>query len=325
MENTNLNRSASIIVNTCLNVKKGEVIAVLCDFPNLKIGEALGKQIQKCQAEAVMAVFPPRKAHGENPPQAAIAALNCADGAILAGTYSLASSPARIDATANGIRIINIPACSEDVFNSKAMQIDFLKERSSVECLQKILEESTSIHISSSSGTDLTVGLCGRKGVPQTGLAHNPGEWSPAPNIEAAIGPAMDKVDGVLVVDGVLIPGGIPTEPVEIVISGGKIVKINGGEDAVTFRKLLESYNNPNMYQIVELGFGLNPNSELGLGIMAEDESKKGTVHFGIGEGRTFGLDNIAPAHFDLVILSPTVCADGQTILKNGKYIIKGI
>jgi leucyl aminopeptidase (aminopeptidase T) len=38
---------------------------------------------------------------------------------------------------------------------------------------------------------------------------------------------------------------------------------------------------------LVELGFGLNPKSKMGRGLMSEDESQFGTVHFGLGEGRT--------------------------------------
>jgi leucyl aminopeptidase (aminopeptidase T) len=69
------------------------------------------------------------------------------------------------------------------------------------------------------------------------------------------------------------------------------------------------------MYQVVELGIGLNKEARIGRGLMAEDEGQFGTVHLGLGEGRTFGLDVRAPSHVDLVVRYPTVTIDGRRVL----------
>jgi len=315
---------AKTIVETCLRVGQDESVAVLVDTPNSRVGMALEQAVAAVGGEPVIMMFSPRSAHGEDPPAAAASALAQADAGILATSYSLASSQARLHATEAGVRIITIPGCSEAVFTSPAMLVDFAAMRPRIEQLGAMLTQSQHVHLTTAAGTDLHVALCGRRSIDQTGLAHRPGTWSPFPNIETAVGPKDDGISGVFVADGVLIPGGVPAEPARVEIENGRVVNVTGGADAKTFRQLLDSYDDPNIKQVVELGFGLNPKSQVGRGLMAEDESQWGTVHLGIGEGRTFGLVNPAPAHMDIVALAPTVAFDGQVILDKGTYQIEG-
>jgi leucyl aminopeptidase (aminopeptidase T) len=319
-----LGHAAATIAQTCLGVKPDEVVAVLVDTPNARVGEALALAVDEAGGLPNLMVFSSRSAHGEDPPPEVAAKLMAADAGVLAAKYSLASAPARRNATAAGVRIISIPACSEGLFSSPAMQVDFVALRPVVERLGDLLTQTKHVHISTIAGTDLSVELCERPSVDQSGFALEPGSWSPFPNIETAVGPKDDGVEGLLVVDGVLVPGGIPDEPVFCTIEQGRIVKVAGGASASQFEKRLDSFHDPNVRQIVELGFGLNPKAKIGRGLMAEDESQWGTVHLGIGEGRTFGIDNPAPTHMDLVIKEPTVSFDDRQILERGSYTLAG-
>ncbi len=311
-----------MIIEGCLKVQAGERVAILADTPNAAIGELLAAAAKAAGGIPEVAVFPPRTAHGENPPAEAAHTLLSAHAAVLVPTFSLASSQARRDATAAGVRIITVPACSEAVFASPAMTIGFERMAPLVRRLGAMLTAAKEVRISSDAGTDLRITLCGRKSVDQTGLSRGRGEWSPLPNIETAVGPADCGVNGVFAADAALIPGGVPSAPVLFDIVDGRIAGVRGGPEARVFADLLERYGTPNVKRVVELGFGLNPKSRMGLGMMAEDESCWGTVHLGIGEGRTFGIDNPAPAHVDIVMRAPTVTLDGETILRQGVYQI---
>jgi len=324
MDHEHLIPGAKKIVETCLQVRQNERVVVLVDTPNSRVGNALAKMVRVFGGEPEIIMFEPRSAHGENPPLSAASALAKADAGILAASYSLASSQARLDATKAGVRIINIPACSEELFASPAMQIDFLAMKPLVERLGEMLTQTKLVEILTAAGTDLHIELCGRKSIDQTGLAHAPGTWSPMPNIESAIGPKDDGINGVFVVDGVLIPGGVPSTPVRVEIENSRVTNVAGAKDAEAFSSLLDSYDHPNIKQVVELGFGLNPKSQVGRGFMAEDESQWGTVHIGIGEGRTFGINNPAPAHMDIVAMEATAIFDGKVILNKGSYQING-
>jgi len=314
-----LERGAEKVISTCLKVNEGETVLIVVDTENLNVGLALMEAARKAGAEVSLALFDPRKAHAEDPPKPVVAAMCNVDATVLAAVFSLSNSNARRKANAAGTRIISIPGCNEATLASDAFDVDFEALRYQIQSVGELLSHGEEIHITSDLGTDLTVKLCGLKSVDQTALAHEPGKWAPAPNLEAAVGPCVDGVDGVFVVDGVIVPGGIPADPVTIHIEKGKVRRVKGEADAKKFEKLLAGFQDPNIYQVVEVGIGLNPKAQIGKGQMAEDESQFGTLHLGIGAGRTFGLPIDAPSHIDLVIRRPTVVVDGVKVVSDEK------
>jgi len=196
------------------------------------------------------------------------------------------------------------------------LDVDFQKMRPMVlKCAQR-LESASIAHIVTKSGTDLQISLKGKKSIYNDCIADKPGTWASAPGIEAAIAPVEGSTTGILVLDGVLIPGDVVEDEVKVEFDKGKIKSISGGVQADDFRKLLAGYNDPNVYYAVELGIGLNPKSKLGRN-MIESESVYGTIHIGLGEGRTFGSKITANAHTDLVLANPDLKLDGKLIVSN--------
>ncbi len=311
-----LRRGARKIVNQCLAVAPGETFLVVADRPNRATGEALLEAGLARGADASLVVIEQRKAHAEDPPRPVALALLEADAAVLATIFSLSNSEARRRATAAGTRVISLPGCRDQTLVSGAIEADFERLKPIVQALGVILSTGRKMHVTNPAGTDLAITLCGRPSVDQTAMAPVRGSWAPAPNVETAVGPCQTGVEGRLVVDGAVIPGGIPSRPVTVTLEAGRIRGIEGGEDADRLRKLLADFQSPAMYQAVEVGIGLNPFSRIGRGLMAEDESQFGTLHLGFGEGRTFGLDVIAPSHVDLVIRQPVVHVDGREIVR---------
>lgn len=307
---------ASKLVAECLGVRSGEDLLVLIDRPNWLVGEALSRAGRELGAEVSLAMMESRRAHAENPPRPFQAALSNTDAAVLAAVFSMANSEARRQAVRDGTRLVSLPGCREETLISGAIEADFPKLKPLIEAVGRILSAGTLVEVTSPSGTDLKIRLAGRKSVDQTAIAREPGSWAPAPNIETAVGPDENGVTGRFVVDGVLIPGGVPSQPVEVLMDKGKVVDIAGGEDARKLEAFIDSFGDAAMRQVVEFGIGLNPHSRIGLGLMAEDESKFGTVHLGLGEGRTFGVPITAPSHIDLVIRRPTVRVDGREIVR---------
>ena len=55
-----------------------------------------------------------------------------------------------------------------------------------------------------------------------------------------------------------------------------------------TLKSLMTNINDENMYQIAEIGIGLNPNGSI-RGVIIEDESTLGTVHIGLGNNILWG------------------------------------
>lgn len=318
----NLKKGARIVLEDCLKLKKGEDFLIVTDFENQKVADVFARHAQKIGGEVAAASFFKHSSHGEDPPEPIISAMCSADVVVLAAIYSLTNSNARRKAVKSGTRVISIPGCSEELFNSKAIEVDFIKQKELIDKIGLLMTEGNKISVSTDLGTDITVELCGRESVNQSAVAHKKGSWSPFPNIEVAVGPDVKTLKGNFIVDGVIIPGGYVDKPVDIKIESGRIVDIKGGRSAQKFRELLASFGDENIYNIVEIGIGCNPKSEFGKGSMGEDESKFGTLHLGIGEGHSFGVKNSAPAHIDLVIRNPLIKIDDKLIFKNEKIQI---
>ena len=321
MDLSKLKNGAAKIINYCLQVKKDEELVIVADDTNFEVGQALAEEGLACAAKVALIFYRQGEVHAEDPPNPIISAMCEADCVVLATKYSLSNSNARRKANKCNARIISIPGCNNELLISGAIEENFIAQKPLIERLGEVITHAQKMQIETDIGTNIEVKLCGRKTVNQTGLAHKPGSWSPAPNLETAVGPCQEGVNGVMMVDGVLIPGGIPEEPVKVQIKDGKIVKIEGGRTANKFEEYLASFNNENMYQIVEIGIGLNRKAKISGNAMAEDESQFGTLHLGIGEGETFGLKNKAPSHLDLVIRNPKIKIDNEIYFENEKLL----
>lgn len=312
---------AKKVVQQCLLLKSNETLTILADWENLKTAEALRAAGDECGAEVVVLLMERRTRHGEDPPTRLIGPIKQSDAAVLASVFSLSNSAARIEACEAGTRVISIPGASPDLLMEGAIDADFLGLKPKVEALGALLSNTERVTIRSDLGTELTVKLAGRKSVDQTCTAHEAGAWSPFPILETAVGPAEDGINGKACINAATIPGGEVKTPITIEFSHGRVKKIEGGAEAEHLEKAFIQVGHPNMYQVVEFGLGLNPKAKIGRGRMAEDESQFGTVHFGLGQGLTFGVPVKAPAHFDIVMKDIEMYFDDTLMLKNGNYL----
>ena len=83
----------------------------------------------------------------------------------------------------------------------------------------------------------------------------------------------------------------------------------------------LAAKEDPNVYNIAELGIGLNPACRF-CGFMLEDEGVHGTAHIGIGTSITLGGTVKAACHYDLIMTKPTVTADGVVVIREGEVCL---
>ena len=79
----------------------------------------------------------------------------------------------------------------------------------------------------------------------------------------------------------------------------------------------LKGWNDPKVYNVAELGVGLNPKSIM-QGVQLEDEAVFGTVHIGIGTNITLGGNVKAAIHYDMIMWEPTIELDGKIVLEAG-------
>jgi aminopeptidase len=82
----------------------------------------------------------------------------------------------------------------------------------------------------------------------------------------------------------------------------------------------------PGARRLGELGLGLNPGIDRFTGSILYDEKIGGTVHLALGESypETGGLNRSA-LHWDLIVDTRTagrITADGQTVMENGRWLV---
>jgi leucyl aminopeptidase (aminopeptidase T) len=250
-----------------------------------------------------------------------------ADAVLMPVTHSLTISRARVEANKAGARIMSLPGMTERSLIQGCIEMDFIKARPIVEKVASLFTEADEARITTDLGSNLRMKLTGKTGTFELPMCTEPGCLG---NIggEARIAPLEDTAEGVLFVDAIVIPyigDGLIKNPIKVVFEKGRIVDIQGEDEARKFRELLESFSHPNVYRTVELGMGLNPYAKMGMAFSVEDdETKYGTMHIGIGEGRGLGSTISAPAHLDMVFLKPTLELDGRTIMKDGQLVIEG-
>jgi leucyl aminopeptidase (aminopeptidase T) len=324
IEKMALMRSIGNILDSCLAIKPKEQLLVLTDTDNVDVGQLFALAGEERGAETVLMIIKPRTRHGEELPKVIAEAMRASDAIVAPTTFSVNHTNARKAASAAGARLIFFPGCKEKMFTDGSLDIDFLKQSEVILRLSECFDRANAIRVTSNDGaTDFRINVQGRKSVPQTGICHSPGTISPPPCIETAISPIEGSTEGVVMIDGAVVPGGEVFTPFRIELKEGRIISIdNSGKDGRMLEKLLESYNDDNMYCHVELGVGLNPNARLGRGIELEDEGEFGTLHLGIGNGITFGSSIRAVGHVDLVIRHPIVEVDGTVVLKNREVLV---
>lgn len=303
------------ILEQCLAVRPGEELLVLGDTGTAEITADFARIGRELGAEVTELTMTPRTRHGEEPP-AIVAAAMAASAAIVAPTtFSVNHSNARTAASAAGARLIFMPDACDEVFRNGSLDIDFLERKEVIDRVAKVLEAGRRATVASALGTRLQLEIEGRRPVAQTGICHEPGSISPPPCIEVAVAPVEGTTEGIMYVDAAVVPGGPCKEPIVLRFEAGRIVSIEGGEDADRLRATLAGYDDPNIYCAVEMGMGMNPNAHVGSSSSLEDEAELGTLHIGIGNGITFGSSIRASGHCDLVMRDAIVEIDGRTIL----------
>lgn len=231
---------------------------------------------------------------------------------------------------AKTLRAFWSPGLTRAMF-AKAVPIDYdaLKER--CRAVSKALAGALYARVTSAAGTEMVVGLRGRRPKVDDGDFSSPGSGGNLPAGEVFESPELGASGGVIVFDLSIagIEGDIVIrEPIRCRVEKGLVVDVAGGEEAAALRAALESgaesarklgregalsaekveHYARNARNLGELGIGLNPAAGI-VGNMLEDEKAFRSCHFAIGAN----YDEDAPAliHLDGLVSRPTIVAVG--------------
>lgn len=312
-----LTESAKIAVEVAMWLKSNEIALIICDEKSRKIGYVL-LNAANIAKEAILIEMKERESNGEEPPELVANALLHCDVALIPTTKSMSHTKARKAACDKGARIVTLPGITEDMME-RALDVDYKEMELLSNKFTDLLTHSKNVEINTELGTNLTFSIDERQGHSDTGICHNPGDFSNLPAGESYIAPVEGTSSGTLIIDGSLAGYGLLKNPLKIKIEKGFIEDLEG--DGADFLKEVYNKYGVSAWNVAELGIGTNPKATI-TGNVLEDEKVRGTIHIAFGDNISFGGTVLVDSHLDGVIMKPTLILDGKVVIKEGELLI---
>jgi leucyl aminopeptidase (aminopeptidase T) len=313
-------RTAEKLAREVMEVKEGDEVLVITDVAKMTVGNAFTIACRAIGAETVMALMPLTGEHGNEPPATIAAAMKAADVIFAPTTHSITHTRARLEAFKAGARTAILRGVDEDMMIKGAMVVDFQQLRGRTEKVAKVLSEADEIRVTSAAGTDVVFKITGRKAFSLDGYFHQAYGFAALPPGEAPTCPVEGTTNGTIVFDYSMDSLGKLSRPLVLKVEGGKVVSVNGeSEEVHALEQLFE--RDETARNIAEFAIGTNPNARL-IGNLAEDKKLLGTVHFAIGDNKSLGGEVESSIHLDGLMLKPTVLADKEVLVKNGRILV---
>jgi len=313
-----LDRAVKTVVRQCMGIQPGEEVLVVCNPVTEEIGALMRIEAQGEGADATLAVISERESAAAEPPQPVAAAMAAADVVLAPTIQSLSHTAARKAASEAGVRVGTLPGVTEEMLG-RLMTGDLEEIRRRGWAIVTALNRASEVRITCRHGSDLRMGIEGRKGIVDAGELGTRGAFGNLPCGEGFIAPVEGTTEGTLVIDGSIAEVGLLETPVSLTVREGHLVDATG-EDGAHLMELLTAHG-PDGTNVAELGIGTNEEAIL-TGNILEDEKILGTCHVAFGASAAIGGTVQVPVHLDCVVLEPTVEIDGETIVSGGDLLV---
>ena len=356
---------AKTVMEDVCKVKKGETVLIVANPETNTIAQDLYTAACDVEAHPVL-IFQPTKTSSAFAEEAVIAAIKSSPDVIfsvsankLGKDEKAVAMPYRgadgktFDSTFDwllsgkkSIRAVWTPGITDDIF-MRCVNIDYKQLGERCKRVSDKFVNAKTAHVTSPAGTNITVGLEGRRAMADDGDFSQSGSGGNIPAGEVFISPTLGSSEGTIVFDGSMSfadGDALLSCPISVKVEKGFATDITGAQEAKRLLKDITQAQKDaasfessgklpkgqgavyakNARNIGELGIGLNPAAVIS-GNMLEDEKAFRTCHFAIGEN----YDGDAPAliHFDGIVKNPTITVyytDGgeAVILKDGELQI---
>ena len=191
-------------------------------------------------------------------------------------------------------------------------------QRASAECVRLAgwIEGHEEVRVTA-PGTDIKLGIAGRKFIPCDG-DHN------MPDGEFFTGPVEDSVEGEVSFHLPAVIGGREVSGVRLRFEAGKVVDASAERGEEFLVKMLDTDDGAR--RLGELGIGTNYGIDRGTREVLLDEKIGGTIHMAVGQAYPeSGGTNESAVHTDLVCdlrLGGKLEVDGVVMQEDGRFIV---
>lgn len=314
--NKSIVTAAKKLIKDCMGTKDDESLLIVGDEGTFELAYSFAVAGRELGIETTFVEAPAQK-KGE-PPAPVSEAMAVADVEFLLTSMSYSHVNARIRATENGTRIASMPMMTTEIAqNYLDADYPFIEKVSKQ--LAEYMTKGSTVRVTTKKGTDITLSIEGREGLPDTGLLTEKGALGNLPAGEAYIAPLETKADGTLIVDGCIAYLGPVEDDIQITVKNGCITDIQGGKSAAKLIEFLKD-KDEEAKGIAEFGIGTNPGAKI-IGHPLVDEKVWGTIHIAFGMNASMGGVRQSNIHYDCIINKPTVWIDDVMILDEGKHI----
>ena len=322
-----LMESAKRVTHTCMDIRRGENVLIVCDPTTGEIGQALHRSATERSDRVLLNVMPKSRHHGEEPPSP-VANLMRQQQIVIAPTrYSLTHTRAIRAAVKEGARVATMPGMTPEMFVSGGMTADFNEIKKDLSELSSTLRRKRLIHVKDSNGTDIEFEVSWRDWkLDDNGICNRPRMITNLPAGKAFVLPREGSMNGTIFIDGTW-ESTLLEEPLELTVENGIVIDIKGDSTAAQIRRQfgeaasrLRSKDREMVWTVAEFGFGMNPNARM-TGHVLEDEKQLGTCYFSIGDNSSLGGSAAVGIHIPGVISKPSVWLDDAQILDDGVFV----
>ena len=317
-------RSAQTVIDTCMDLRRGENILIVCDPTTTDVGQALHDAASQRSDRVLLVVMPKGRHHGEEPP-APVANLMRQQQVVIAPTrYSLTHTKAVRQAIKDGARVATMPGMTVEMFTEGGMSADFSIIKKNIGEMNAQLRRKRIVNVKSESGTNVTFEVNWRDWkFDDNGICNRPKMLTNLPAGKIFTLPREGTMNGTIVLDGSW-DSALVDEPVVLQVENGLVVDVKGGTAAAQIRQTfgeaanrLKSKEQELVWTIAEFGFGMNPRARL-VGNVLEDEKVQGTCYFAFGDNTSLGGSSNCGVHVTGVIKNPTVQIGDVDLLDDG-------
>lgn len=329
-----LRRAATLAVHDCAEVSDGDKCLIVCDQSRWPEGEALREAILQSGGLPLMVDVTPQVARyyatrqRPEPPDHMAAAFSASTYVFSAADveycHLLGHTERNQAAQASGMQYVLI---EEDMatWATTREDVDLIADRT--QRVTDLVRRGKWVSITSPKGTDVQFQL--KPGRKVWNFAVKTAERREAliiPNYgESACVPWEGTTEGRAIIDGYLIGIGPVSEPVELVIRGGRAVEVNGGKSAQRLRELMAAADE-NANNIAECGICTSHREKRAYEYPGEpghfSYGAWGTTHLAVGHSHTIGGDVHSSIHLDCQMYDTTVHVDDVCVMERGEYRI---
>lgn len=303
--------AAETVIHQCMNLQADESCLVVTDNELEEIGQCIYDVSSAITDNSVFIKTPPGTQHGAEPPTPVSGAMKHADVVVAPTTKSLSHTRARQSASDAGARIATMPGITKAVMIA-GLDADYDEIKSTCDHLRNELDDAKEITVTSPQGTDITFDVRDRTWRSDTGINHEPGDFSNLPAGEVFVSPR--SADGTYIIDGTMRPyGKLDGQLLEFTVEDGYVTSISDDDISEQIETAAAEVGNA-AYNLAELGIGTNLGVTELVGSVLLDEKAAGTVHIAIGDDAGFGGETEAPIHLDGILTEPTVIVDGKEL-----------